>query len=675
MKHLKTALHFSFKACFLPSSFIALLSSCTPLNTEDGNGEDEPINVTITCDEPAIRQVSLSEPYTFQATLSGEESDLSSIQQVFVNDVPAQLDSDGRVSAEFLPDFGMRFFFIEIPNETGNSISRTCTELHSETFLPETDFLDEGFTLELRQSFLDDNRDDPPYRSLAALASTALNSPELANLLAETFRDTELTTVEIDVPLLGKLSITLTVGNIQFDGVDAFNLSLSPEGPPAIQISSILRDLSIDIKLSGSLNTTANATVHEGAQISATIPIVATDEGRFNVEISDLALSDIDIDILLDLDPSHPLKAPLENLISDLITGLVDDDGLLSEIIIEMVQQEVGKLISDLLIGLPLDNLINGLKVPHPLGGEPMELSFGFLIDSVVGNGEYIGFNIAPRFIAPLAPPPEPIEISNIPIPPDYPSDTPVSDEIMKTSNGIFASVHTGVANQAIHAFWRGGYFDFELTSDTLLELLNNFDIDIGGIDIEEMLSIVKSIQVEAKLPPVVDLPKNNELRLGLGAISTTVVLKGNEPGNDTPILIEFGTSLRGTVSTNEDSEIQIQMLGVDDIAVSEPEDIVSLISLFGLEISTWSELRGIILQLIEVMGINLINDLIPAISIPSFKLPSEAQDIGLNGNIQIYDLQLGLKAQRLNIAGGIELQPESHTDPEKSSIQLKPLL
>ena len=601
-----------------------------------------------------MRKIDLSKPYHFE----GSTSHFSKTRHVSVNDQPAQLNPNGTFSVEVPTDFGIRFFRVDAENNLGQISSTVCTELHSQEFIPESSFLDNGVNLQLRPGFFynatpinDDVRESREFSKIVVIANEVLNSAELSDfigskVIGQRVKGSQCLGISISGHCLAwRFHYTITPLFFKLSQSSKFNhwLTLKMRDDGYLEGDIRLGGSEGTLLLSGTLQSHIAIGIRKITGTAVFKPIV--EDGHFDVDIQRLKLSldEVGINFVLGLGWIDFL---FESFVLSLASSFLDS--LIENAIRDQIQKEVLGLLSSFLNELSFENVVNGLWVPNPIG-EPIELSFGFQPKKVNVNAEQLDATAGMRFKSSAQ---HAIPSMGIAVPTTT-SDT--RDTRASSDSDATVSIHMGTVNQALHEFWRAGYFNFTIDdSSKFLELLPP---DIRK-EVEEVLGKLDfQLQMQAKLPPVLNIAEDGSMRLGIGSMRAgfNILIEGNNINLD----FDVGAILRGkTVMDSESkSRFQIQLVGLDEVSILAPPDAVLL------QPDQWANLEKALRAIVESELIDIINSILPQISIPSFQIPSSIEDIiGLSGAfyIQIEDFNGDPITQQLNIDGSFLLDEDS---------------
>jgi hypothetical protein len=162
--------------------------------------------------------------------------------------------------------------------------------------------------------------------------------------------------------------------------------------------------------------------------------------------------------------------------------------------------------------------------------------------------------------------------------------------------------VHESLLNQAVHALWRGGFFDATLDGASL-----------GG-----GLPAGVSARIATGLPPVAEIRTDGRTMLSLGAMTVDLTY---------PEL--FAEPIRVTLGAR--ASLATRMVG-EDLSFSDVriEEIYFSTDLASLDMATRDTIEGFLTRLLQRVAGSALEGALPAIPIPSFELPSSLSTFGL---------------------------------------------
>jgi hypothetical protein len=168
-------------------------------------------------------------------------------------------------------------------------------------------------------------------------------------------------------------------------------------------------------------------------------------------------------------------------------------------------------------------------------------------------------------------------------------------------ANPFAVASHISLLNQGLHALWRGGYFDANLTAGAL-----------GGL-----VPADTSVRIITALPPAARLVGTDRLEIAAGGIS--VVVQGPAFGGQ-PI----DATLGGRVSCRtglQGSDVKLDECSVDDLRVTASA---------ALDAATEEALEALLSATLERVMTLGADSALPALPLPAYRIPASLGDIGL---------------------------------------------
>ncbi len=580
----------------------------------DGNGP------AISCDEPlngAILDRAPGAPLTFR----GSVSDLSGIAEVRVNGAPVAVNAVGLFEAEVPTQYGINFVDLAAVDGTGREASRTCAFLVAERWAPDTSTFSDTLSLRLRQDAWDDGSRAGAIDSLADVLHTILNSRGLRNQLHTSLSASPtLKPSGCDSRVLGVCVLRSRVRyqDLEIRGPNAVTLDLVPNGLGAsFRIENLRIRIRVDGHVAGIGYDTSgwvtfrnvdvglifNTRLSGGRpQISVRAGSVSTTVGSVSTSFSGLSGSIINIIVRL-----------FNGTVRNLVAGLVRD----------FVTGNLNSVLDGLVGSLDISSLGTSFDVPRLDGPETIPLSFGVGFSSLDVSDTRALFGIGTRFFTPAA------------------HARPTLGAPVRTGRRVLdaggagttaVAVHEAVLNQALHALWRGGFFDATIDGSTL-----------GG-------SVPAGVEADLaiQLPPVaVVTNQGSRVELTLGAASLRLLY---------PALFSQPVNLSLGVRASMAARLVGDDLVFDDFRI---EDLFFSTDQVSLDMSTRDTVEGFLRRLLErVMGPAL-NDALPAIPIPSFTLPASLAVYGLPAGAQlgITSPNMSIESPHIVLRGGFAIR------------------
>jgi hypothetical protein len=191
-------------------------------------------------------------------------------------------------------------------------------------------------------------------------------------------------------------------------------------------------------------------------------------------------------------------------------------------------------------------------------------------------------------------------------------------------------SVHLGVFNQALHALWKGSYFDVVLAEGALNGL-----IPTGA-----------TLKTTALLTPVVKFAAANRLEISLGAMNMRL---DGAPQFGQPVEATVGGRVSCRV-TLLNGDMKLDQCTVDELHVSTDAE---------LDAEGTTDLATFASDVLNAMLAQAGNDVLPALPIPTFPIPVSLVQYGLpaNGVLGLTNPTLILQGRHVLLRGGFGIQ------------------
>jgi hypothetical protein len=194
----------------------------------------------------------------------------------------------------------------------------------------------------------------------------------------------------------------------------------------------------------------------------------------------------------------------------------------------------------------------------------------------------------------------------------------------------IGAGVHVAFLNQALHALWRGGYFDAELTEGALNGLIPS------GV----------TLKTSVGLAPVAMVRTDGRVEVALGAAQMQV---------DYPALLAGPVDARvgGRASCDP------RLVGNDLVLENCTVDDIHLTTDAALDPATGAQLEQLLTETLNAMIARAANDGLPALPIPGFRIPASLGTYGLpvGGVLGLVNATLTLEGRHFVVRGGFGIR------------------
>lgn len=556
----------------------------------DGNGP------AISCDEPLNGAIVDRTPGG-TLTFRGSVSDISGIDSVRVNGTPVPVNAVGLFSAELTTEYGINFVDLAAVDGAGREASRTCAFLVSDTWAPDSRTFDDTISLRLRESAFDDSNRADGLDSIADVLDTVLNSSGLRDQLHATLSASPtLKPSGCDQRVLGVCVLRSRVRyrDLQIGGPNTVSLSLVSGG---MRGTLRVEDLRVRIRVDGHVagipyDTTGWVTLSHvevratfDTRLSGGRPQITVRPGSVSTSVGSVSTS------------FSGLDGAIINIIVDLFNGTVRN--LIAGLVRDYVTSDVNGILDGLVSSLDISSLGTSFDVPRLDSAETIPLTFGVGFSALNTTTSRMLFGIGTRFFTPAAH-----------ARPTLGAPSRAGPRLLDAGGAGTAAVavHETIMNQALHALWRGGFFDATLDAAA-----------IGG-----GLPAGVEGEMSTGLPPVMIFTADKRAELSIGAINLRLTYPALFA---TPINITLGAraSMRPSLVGND---LQFGDFRIDELYFST--DLASL------DMSTRDTVEGFLRRLLERVLGPALNDALPAIPIPSFTLPASLAAYGLPAGAQL---------------------------------------
>jgi len=549
---------------------------------------------SITCDNPrdaALIDTAPGPGFIFR----GRVADANGVSEVRVNGNPVVADADGRFAVTLTTRFGINFVDISALDDFGEENATTCAFLVADNWAPENGFLDDGVTLRLAQSGVDDgNRGDGCSNgvcldSLNDVLHIVVNSTGLVDQLRNTLEGADplkASSCHQRVFGLCVLSSEVWHEDSKIDGPNSTSLTLLDGGMRAV---ASLRGLGVRVRVKGKVagigyDTTGWVTMNT-ASVDVTFNLeLRNGQPRVTVRsVNDVAVSNVDTSF-------NGLDGFIINVVVDLFQGTIRN--LIRDTLRDQIRNAFDDILDGLVSNLDISTLGTSFNVPRLSGGDPIRMGFGVRFSTVTVNGTRALFGIGTRMTAPIT---HGGNTYGAPIPPGTVRRDPTTDR------SIASGVNIGVLNQALHTLWRGGLLDADINGATL-----------GGFPAGTQANI------RTNLPPVAAGLRGGKVELMLGAMSLDLVYPGVF---DRPLSVVLGARAQTAIQLNGD-DLAFSNVQITELFFSTPDTTLTA--------QNRETIEGFLRSLIQSVVDRSLNDALPALPIPAFALPSAVGAFGL---------------------------------------------
>lgn len=583
----------------------------------DGHGP------TIACADPIDGAILNLAPGP--VVLTGSVDDVNGIGGLQVNGVPVAVDASGSFAAPITAAWGINFVNLAAQDGVGREAHRTCAFLLSETWAPDDAALSNTISYGAGQQAFDDNSRAGALNSFDDILSTVLNSAGLRNtlhasLLAANPLKPNTCDQSIDIPLVGTVCVVrsqVTYLNMQINGPNSTSLTLVNGGMQnRVRVENIRLQLRVIGEVSGVGFDTSGWVTFSFGEVDATFDTSLVG-GQPNVSIRPNSVAVRVGSISTDF---SGLDGVVLNMIVALANGTVRD--LVANTMRDYVTNNFNSVLDGVVSGLDVYNLPSAFDVPRFDGGSPLTANFSTNFSSLNTNPARMLVGMGTRF---QATPAHARPTLGAPIP----SGERLFDATLGGS--VAAALHVGMLDQALHALWRGGYFDATL----------------GGGALNGLVPAGATLGLSTTLPPAVSLRADGRIEIAVGAINAHL----EDPALLTePIDAGVGGRVSCAVSLDAGAFL-LQDCTVDELHVSTGDSLLAAQTTAAVE----QLLRDVLQQVMSAV----VRDALPAVPLPGFRLPASVAQYGLpaGGELGLLNPTLTIQGDRAVLRGPFGVQ------------------
>lgn len=445
---------------------------------------------SIRCESPldgSILDTAPGSRVPFRATANAP----GGVRELRVNGAPLSPDAQGTVTTTLTMEYGLNLVEVVALDVSDQETSRTCSFLVADRWAPDDDTFLDSRSLRLRGAVFDDQSRVGPIDSFADVLHAVLNSRGLRDQLhAALLASNPLKPSSCDRYVLRAcvLRSEIIYRDVQIDGPNSVRLVPVNGG---LRLDVRVENLRIRARLRGQVSgvpyDTTGWVTYESAVVSVVLdvgvaggrPRVSTRPGTANVTMGRVSTSFsgvggavIDLTVVV-------FQGQVQTLIANMVRHFVTD--------------ELGAVLGDLLASVDLGSL-----GPFPLSrldsDATIPLSLGLDTSSVDTTAARMLLGLGTRVWTP-------------PVHARPTLGAPVRGVVqaLDADGAAAAAVHELVLTQALHALWRGGFFDATLDSSLLPNVAEPAEV-----------------RLVAGLPPVARLRPDGRVEISLGAVQVT---------------------------------------------------------------------------------------------------------------------------------------------------------
>jgi hypothetical protein len=526
----------------------------------------------------------------------GMLTDTSGVRSVRVGGQMVQAGTGGAFTGSVPARWGMNFVEVRAIDTLGQENVRTCTFLVSDTWQAEASHLTDGVSLQLTQAAMDDGDPVSPITSLDDILQTVLNSPGLSQQLHTSLRAANPLYDDCALrPCVLGVCTCLARARIEYvdrelNGPNVTGLTLVDGG---LRARVRLENLGVRLRVEGTIDTDAwvrfrfvdvNLTFDVGA--AGGMPRVSVRPGSVTVDVGTVSVQIVGSGF------TATVLNAVVGVVTSLANGIIRDR--VSSLVRDYVQTNFNAVLGGVVGGLNVSSLAPTFDVPRLDGSGTVSLGFGLNIATLNSTTARLLAGIGTRFTVARTTRATPSLGTAVP-----PRDA--TEPARSTPATVI--VLPAVLNQALHALWRGGEFDARV---------------MGGMGIGASLPMGTVITIATALPPVASLRSDGRVNLDLGALTLTGAIPG-----------VISMPLQGTVGARASAAVTLvgNDLRFGDVRIDEMFLTLEATSMSAMENENLrTALRGILQNIVT----SSLNDSLPAIPIPGFRIPDSLRTYGL---------------------------------------------
>jgi hypothetical protein len=548
---------------------------------------------------------------------------------VTVNGTPATLTGQA-FSAPITTRFGINFAQIVATDKNGAQSTRTCSFLVADQWSTEGVLYADTIDLKLTQTAVDDGSRIGAISSFGDILYAMANSSGLGNAIDGGLKAANpLKPLGCDsqvcVPFVGcacVYSSGIEYKALSLPGPQTVSLTLVNGGVTAVaHIPSPAMNLRVHGDVSGIGYDTSGWVTYSYVDVTMTLDAVLS-AGKPHMTLRPNTLT-------TSVGSVSTAFGGLDGwIINNIVTPLAQ--GQLQNALKSQVQSYISNnfnaVMDGVLGGLDVSTLGSSFNVPRldGTGNIPLSFSPGFSSMSTTSSRMLVG--ISSKLTAPAG---QTLPSLGIPIPPG----TVLDDTAVSAPSSAAAAVHVGLINQALHALWRGGMFNANLS----------------GAQLGAGLPGAASAQITTLLPPVAEI-KGSSVELSIGGLGLAVVYPGLFGGTDPlgnplpPLQVELGARATAT-PTLAGNDLQFGGLTVTELHFSTASA--------SLDPKTNQVLASLLQAIVQHLVDQSLNNALPALPIPSFQLPASLQTYGVGpGKLGLVNMSLGFDPRDFVLRG-----------------------
>jgi hypothetical protein len=572
----------------------------TATATPDGETLTAAVTMTVEGQGPAI---ACTQPFNGAMVngvpgsllLQGTVNSGNGISEVTVNGAAVTVSGDS-FSATINTVWGLNVVTLAVVDGAGMPARTTCSFVLADSWVPEDQHAGDAISLKLVQSAVDDNNRANAVNSFADILHAVINSASIGSTLDNALRAANpLKPQHCDQQtcVFGVCacwySSQVTYLSSALTGPNTTSVSLVPNG---MSTSTPFANVVIRLRVNGTVGgvpyDVTGDVIFEYVYVQSTFD-TGLSAGRPRVTVR-----------------SGSVVTGVSSFVTD-FPGL--DAWIQNNIVVPLAQGQLRDTVRNVLrdytvnnFNAVLDGMISGLDV-HTLpimyqvqrlsGGSALGVSFDRNFSFLSASTSRVLFGIGTRFESPAA---HARPSLGTPLQPPKLLDPSVSGP-----NYVAIAFHHGIRGQALHALWRGGYFDAVLTGGAL-----DGAVPDGA-----------AVTTTAIVPPVTMIRGDGRTEFAIGAMSIQLQHDGMFP-------VPITGNLAGRVSCAsrlEGDSLLLEECAIDDMQFAPAQP---------LDAATTTQAESIVAAVLGAMIQTAANSALPAMPIPGFTLPASLGVFGL---------------------------------------------
>lgn len=608
---------------FQEDGYVTLTATVTSPIDEEVSEVTASIDVLVNSGGPGIRCMdaggsSFNDAFFAHATnnfapreLSVEVFDDFDIQGVRINGVPA-VNSHGDVwRGNVTPHWGHNFVQVTATDEHGAENTHYCFMLASHHWGNVQQMIPGVVSLSLGERSLN-NSSSSELDNLTNIVNRLVNSDALKNQLETLLRDAS--------PFAdGWWGSIIYRNNTLAFNVAATLRAHNANGVEGLELEVVLRNVSIGGGYRSRLYN-PNFSVSIGkAEIL----------GRFRISVDDGNLRVVLADTRVDLERARiNISGVLGSIVSAIANAVIWlFNGLIEDLLADVVQDELGPFLSEMVESLDIHQLLPELEIPR-LDADtrpPSESSVTLIFDKAFSHFTAVhraratfglGTGIRPKSVDTVR------DTLGVPMR----NTNTFWNQPAQDARPMALAVNEAFVNQVLHSLWLAGFFDIYM------------ELGDGGF-----------VHIDAKLPPTVRMFQG-QLQVALGGVDAQLAIPPIL--GDPPFSIQFGGVIGASAS------VQNNYLVVGDLTMN-PQTDLALTFHDSVDAAAQEVIENVIGDILMNVLQSTLNDALPELPIPEFEIPDDfvSYFYPALGRVTLLNSALGFDGEHLLLRGKLGVQ------------------